>query len=273
MSRAALMLGLITCLALWSAPPASAQDEEAPHVRATLASDFDALAPGQTTTLVVRLQIKPEWHIYWLNPGDAGVPTKLELTLPKGVVGVPRWPAPKRLAHEDGFVDFSYEGEVLLLVPLRIAEGAAPKLGGKVSVGLKVTWLVCKEVCIPGQAELALTLPVRAERAARPAVAKQVQAAQARLAQPLPQKVRARLQGLKLEIEAPGAKGLTWFPLRPEASGPEDLGPLVAEGAKLSVSYPSDVRKSKKIKGLLAIRGPKHTTYHWVEVPSSRPPE
>ena len=168
MSRAALMLGLITCLALLSAPAASAQDEEVPHVRATLASDFDALAPGQTTTLVVRLQIKPEWHIYWLNPGDAGVPTKLELTLPKGVVGVPRWPAPKRLAHEDGFVDFSYEGEVLLLVPIRIAEGAAPKLGGKVSLGVKVTWLVCKEVCIPGQARAGpdLACPRQARRPA-----------------------------------------------------------------------------------------------------------
>jgi DsbC/DsbD-like thiol-disulfide interchange protein len=273
-TRSALLFGLLVGIALWGAPPVAAQDGEREKVRATLASDFDALSPGATTTLVLRLQIKPEWHVYWLNPGDAGVPTKVELTLPKGIASAgPRWPAPKRLIH-DGFVDFVYEDELIVLVPLEVK--SAERVGTKVSLGVKVSWLVCKEVCIPGQAELSLELPVRAKdapRAAQAAVAKQIQGAQARFTTPLPKEVQARFRGQKLELAAPGAKGLTWFPLSPEAAGPTDLEPLAGKGPQLSVAYPADVRQSKRIRGLLAIRGNKHTTYHWVEVSSSTPPE
>ena len=278
MTRFAPLLALLLGLLLSSGPQAFAQDEEARDlVQASLASDHEALSPGTTTTLVVRLQIKKDWHVYWLNPGDAGVPTKVELTLPKGLVSAgPRFPAPERLEHEDGFIDFSYEGQVLILVPVTLEDSPEGQalVGGKVSLGVKATWLVCKEACIPGQAELALSLPVLAKGAKREAkapVVDQVRAAQARLATPLPKGVSASFSGLELRFEAPEAKGLTWFPLVPEAAGPADLKALVVKGPRLAVAYPSEVRQSKRVKGLLAIRGSKHTTYHWVEVSSPTP--
>tara|TARA_R110002072_G_scaffold154553_2_gene304609 strand:+ start:614 stop:1429 length:816 start_codon:yes stop_codon:yes gene_type:complete len=271
------LLALAIALALLSAPRTFAQDEPRDLVQASVVSDHGALSPGTTTTLVVRLQIKPEWHVYWLNPGDAGVPTKVELTLPEGLASVgARFPAPQRLEHEDGFVDFAYEGELLVLVPVTLTATPAGEalVGSKVSLGVKVSWLVCKEACIPGQAELALSLPVLAkgaERGAKAPVVEQVRAAQSKHAAPLPKGVSASFSGLKLQLEAPGAEELTWFPLAPEAAGPADLKALVAKGPKLTVPYPSEVRQSKRVKGLLAIRGSKHTTYHWVEVTSPTP--
>lgn len=276
MTRSALYLALLALLTLATPGPAFAQDTKDPDtkelVKASLAGDHDALTPGTTTHLVLRLQIKPEWHVYWLNPGDAGVPTKVELSLPKGLESAgPHWPAPERLAHEDGFVDFAYEGELLVLIPIKVQDSPEGQalVGGDVSLEVKVEWLVCKEACIPGQATLAMSLPVRAKdgkRSPQAPVVAQVKAARPRLASPLPKGVKASFSGLKLELEAPGAKGLTWFPLNPSDAGPVDLVPLAGKGPKLAVSYPAGVRKSKQVKGLLEIKGPQGATYHWVEL-------
>lgn len=278
MPRLGLLFVVFSCLVLSALAPAWAEDDPAKElVGASLMSEHDALVQGTATTLVVRLRIKPEWHVYWLNPGDAGVPTALELTLPKGLKSAgPSWPAPKRLEHEDGFVDFAYEGDLILLVPIEVEASAAglALVGKSVSVGVKLTWLVCKDSCIPGEASLALSLPVRAKgKTCAPiqaaiALAKQ---ARPRLASPLPKGVSASFQGLNLELKAPGAKRLTWFPLAPAAAGPADLKLLVAKGPKLRVEYPAEVRAAKRVRGLLAIQGKKHTTYHWVELPSPTP--
>lgn len=240
--------------------------EEPPEhlVRASLISERDAVQPGHEVTVAVRLRIAPKWHVYWQNPGDAGVPTTFELSLPEGVEspGV-AWPAPERLVHPDGFVDFAYEGEVLFLIPLRVPADFASE---QLEVEVAVTWLVCKESCIPGEAKLKLALPVRAAQAPASSEAKAIAATRARLATTLPDGVTARFEGLELRLGAPGAAGLTWFPLLPAAQGPSDLHALTSEGSSLAITYPAGVRKAKRVRGLLALRGAERTTYHWVDV-------
>jgi thiol:disulfide interchange protein len=48
-------------------------------------------------------------------------------------------------------MDFGYENEVLFPLSLDVAQSAKP---GPVALHAKVDWLVCREVCIPGKAEL-----------------------------------------------------------------------------------------------------------------------
>ena len=252
-------------------PVARAQDPAPKRVVASLGAEHDALAPGAATTLVLRLAIRPKWHVYWLNPGDAGVPTTVKLTLPAGVrsTGI-RWPAPQRLTHEDGSVDFAYEEELTVLIPIEVDE---TWVGKTVTLKVDSSWLVCKEICVPGEASLSLSLPVRAKASERKLTkfAAAVEAIGPRLTTPLPKGVAASFSGLTLNLSAPGARGLSWFPLAPEVGGPDNLRRLTSDTHRLAVPYPAGVRQAKRVRGLLAIRGKTLTTYHWVELPSPKP--
>jgi len=59
------------------------------------ALESDSLAVGDTVLLVVRAKILDDWHIYAAK-GETGVgtPTKLNLTLPEGIIQVGEWALP-----------------------------------------------------------------------------------------------------------------------------------------------------------------------------------
>src|SRR4051794_25705450 len=64
----------------------------------SLLFSHSAVRPGETITAALRLDSEPGWHIYWRNPGDAGIATSIEWTLPPGItVGQIQWPAPEKL--------------------------------------------------------------------------------------------------------------------------------------------------------------------------------
>ncbi len=101
------------------------------------------------------------WHTYWKNPGDAGLPTRIEWQLPEGwSAGDIEWPAPRRIANGGGFASYGYEGELVLPVMVftpRDWNGRTP-----VQLSARVSWLACRETCIPESAQLSLELPVSA---------------------------------------------------------------------------------------------------------------
>lgn len=145
------------------APPSAAEGDR--RVRATLPSaPIEGVLGGETETAVL-LSIDPGWHVYWENPGDSGVPVDLGWDLPQGVeAGAPRWPRPQIFAktHE---TTFGYEREVGLVVPLRIGSDALP---GEHPIRLRVQWMVCKEVCLMGAAEVRGTIVIHPAEAALP---------------------------------------------------------------------------------------------------------
>jgi DsbC/DsbD-like thiol-disulfide interchange protein len=105
------------------------------------------------------------WHVYWKQAGDAGLPPKLAWTLPAGFEAGPiSWPYPVRF-DAGGVSSYGYHGAVLLLVPVT-APGTAV-VGSTVPLSAAVSWLECREVCLPGKATLGLQLPVKAAAAVR----------------------------------------------------------------------------------------------------------
>ena len=95
--------------------------------------------------------------------------------------------------------------------------------------------------------------------------------ARKRLATPLPKGVQATLTKTTLEVRAPGAARLTFFPLLPKDTEPTDIArDGTAKGATLRIAYPAAIRETKGIKGLLAVTRNKTTTYHWLTV-STKP--
>ncbi len=134
-------------------------------VRAELVSSVDAVYPGEQITVGLHQRIAPHWHTYWINPGDSGLATTLEWTLPAGsVAGDIQWPAPRRFT-QGPVTNYGYENEVTLLTSVRVPANASP--GVSFPVQAKAKWLVCREVCIPQEATLNLALPVIAPGGAR----------------------------------------------------------------------------------------------------------
>lgn len=121
---------------------------------------------GKTVWVGLQLTHQPEWHTYWKNSGDSGLPTVLEWTLPAGVLaGDIAWPLPKKLALGK-LINYGYDGTVLLPVPLTISPDFKPSLlNSDLTVKLKASWLVCRLECIPQEGEFALRIPVRGSTA------------------------------------------------------------------------------------------------------------
>jgi thiol:disulfide interchange protein DsbD len=131
-------------------------------VKPSLIADVKTAAPGQTFHVGLFLRIKPEWHVYWENPGDSGSPTRLRLTLPPGVKAGPvQYPIPKTFKQPGDIVGYGYEDEVMLIAPIRVP--ADWPIDKPIDIKADAAWLSCKDVCLPGKAKLELTILVAAE--------------------------------------------------------------------------------------------------------------
>ena len=127
-------------------------------VRAELISEALSVRPGSVVTVALRLEIAEGWHIYWKNPGDSGLPTRVEWILPDGVGASGMvWPAP-RTFDEAAAVTFGYEDSTDLLVEIDVFCGFAG--GPFLNIGARVEWLACRDGCIPGSSEVDLVIPV-----------------------------------------------------------------------------------------------------------------
>jgi thiol:disulfide interchange protein DsbD len=111
----------------------------------------DLYSSDELNNAGIYFKLEPGWHIYWLNPGDAGEAPQIHWTLPTGISARPmQFPAPKRLPLGP-LMDYGYEDEVLFPLKLHLAHNVN---GGPVTLHAQVSWLVCRGSCIPGKAEL-----------------------------------------------------------------------------------------------------------------------
>ena len=122
----------------------------------------DGVEPGKQVWVGLQLAHVPEWHTYWKNSGDSGLPTVLEWTLPAGVsAGDIAWPTPKKIPIGT-LANYGYENTVLLPVPLTVSPAFSDS---QLTVKLKAAWLICKKECIPQEGEFALQIPVKSSSA------------------------------------------------------------------------------------------------------------
>jgi thiol:disulfide interchange protein/DsbC/DsbD-like thiol-disulfide interchange protein len=137
------------------AAPAFAAPVQVDNVEAELVAENLSFKPGEFQNWVaLRLRPDPGWHVYWQNPGDSGIPTSIDWRLPPGASAGPiEWPYPHRESLGE-LTNYGYAEETLHLVPVRVAAGAEAQLAATAK------WLVCKDICIPGEAELSLRVPV-----------------------------------------------------------------------------------------------------------------
>jgi DsbC/DsbD-like thiol-disulfide interchange protein len=127
-------------------------------VRAEPIYSHSTIAPGAEGRIGVRLTVEKGWHIYWINPGDSGLATSLEWEEVKGMaVSKPLFPHPTAFVTPEG-TTFGHEGEVTLFSRFRAAQRLNP--GSSLTAKAKISWLVCKEACLPGEAVVPIRLRV-----------------------------------------------------------------------------------------------------------------
>ncbi|HEY0867106.1 MAG TPA: protein-disulfide reductase DsbD domain-containing protein [Fimbriimonas sp.] len=125
------------------------------YAKAQLVAEVSTVQPGVPFLAAVVIDTEPEWHVYWKNPGDSGMPTSIEWKLPAGWKADPlEFPTPKSFVS-GGIVGYGYEGEAMFLARI-----TPPKDAKTAPLKADVRWLVCKEACLPGSANVAVSLPV-----------------------------------------------------------------------------------------------------------------
>ncbi|MBO9652244.1 MAG: thioredoxin family protein [Variovorax sp.] len=171
-------LGLVALATVAASLPVAAQISSSrvgsvvttPHVRAELIAHApDGISPGTPAWVGLQITHQPEWHTYWKNAGDSGLPTELAWTLPAGAsAGDIAWPVPRKIPIGN-LANYGYEGTVLLPVPLMVAPDFKPPLSltgaQELDVRLKASWLVCRKECIPEEGEFQLKVPLHGSTA------------------------------------------------------------------------------------------------------------
>ncbi|MEP6607122.1 MAG: thioredoxin family protein [Burkholderiaceae bacterium] len=189
--------------------------------------------------------------------------------LPAGFnAGTIDWPHPKRLPVGP-LVNFGYEGETLLLTTLQVP--ADLPVGSPVTLGAKASWLECNDVCIPGDALLKLTLPVKAKSSPSTSAALFI-SSQTRVPQSaLVANATIDASHIRLTLSPPAGKTLDkieFFPLeegRIEASAPQELK---REGNQFAVYLTAAKPVGadfKTLKGVVVANGGPAYANGWVD--------
>ncbi len=143
---------LLTLLAAITPLPLAASEQNPVGAALEAPSRF---VPGQSLTVSLKLMHDKGWHTYHKDPGDAGLPTAITWRLPQGVSAGPiLWPKPKKFEDGSGLVGYGYTGTILLPTEIKVPASYT----GALPIRAKAAWLMCKDVCIPGEAQLALEI-------------------------------------------------------------------------------------------------------------------
>ena len=134
--------------------------------RVELISDRSAIEPGEAFTVALSIELDPDWHMYWRNPGASGLPLELEWSLPPGLqAGGIEWAVPQKISV-GGLVNYVYKQSAVYRI--RIQSSRDLTVGTQLPIRVKAYWLMCKELCLPDEADLALDLVVAATSQASP---------------------------------------------------------------------------------------------------------
>lgn len=258
-----LAIALMSLLALGPrfAQAAETPPQSTPRSTVTLVSDYDVVAPGQTVRIGLRQRLAPHWHSYWKNPGDAGAPPQIDLTLPAGAQAEDiAWPGPDRIAVGPA-MNFGYEREVVFARTVTLPADAQP--GQRFTVTAEARWLVCEKECIPEEGRFVLDLPIAViPQAATGPVAASFADSDARRPVTPPWKVRLIAEGDSLVLQAVGPE-LTAATVKEAFFYPAEWGSLVHAATQglliddgklqLALTKGPSLPAEGKLDGLLAI--------------------
>jgi len=201
----------------------------------------DGVDAGKQVWVGLQIKHQPEWHTYWKNPGDSGLPITLSWTLPAGVqAGDIAWPLPAKIPVGN-LANYGYGDTVLLPVPLTITPQFKPLTGTDLQIKLQASWLVCKTECVPQDGAFTLHLPLKGSTALN---APNFDAAFNAQPQKLAGSCAIAIEGGVLKVSVDGlpaalqGKTLEFFPETPEIIEPAAAWTQAWQGGRWSAGVP-----------------------------------
>jgi thiol:disulfide interchange protein DsbD len=251
-------LGFLATVLVLLTASAWGHSAETDQLKVQLISDTDAVQPGSALLVGLRFEMQKQWHIYWRNPGDSGEPPQVRWKLPAGFrAGEVQWPAPERLGS-GSVIDYGYRGSVLLPVVIQTPRTALA--AASITLSAEVSWLVCKDICVPGQADLTLSLPVRMAPAPVSASHPLFQEAGSRLPKPMPPAWRIEATSepafFVLTVQGAGVGNGAFFPF--EADQIDHAAPqtttVLPDGVRLVLKKSDQLAKTPaRLDGVLEL--------------------
>ena len=245
-----------------------------PQVQAELMAQApEGIAPGQPLWVGLSLTHQPEWHTYWKNSGDSGLPTSLQWKLPPGITaGDIAWPVPQKI-RIGTLANYGYEGKVLLPVPLSVAPNFKPPLLAKdLEIGLHAAWLVCRKECIPQEGDFSLHIPLHGSTALNAADFDAALAAQPKALAPESGHITVEDKLLKLRVDGLPAdlqgKQLELFVETPEVIETAAAWTQAWDGAHWSASVPLAFQREASPTMMPVVLGAGHSFWR-AEAPVS----
>ncbi len=170
MKRHFLSLSIFFLTLLFAAPLAWADIEVPPsaydsgihehghaQTEVRLLTEYEQVRPGDEFRVGVLFRLEPDWHIYWENPGDAGLPTQISWGAEGLDIKDLQWSAPGVYPEADGtLTTFGYDGEVLLFSRAVVSDDAT----GSIELSADVEYLACRTSCLQDDHQLSRTITV-----------------------------------------------------------------------------------------------------------------
>ena len=241
--------------------------KEGQHTAVSLVADVRSIQPGAHFTVGLLMRMSPGWHTYWQNPGETGLPTEIRWKLPEGfTAGAIEWPLPEKQIERGDVLTYGYAGETMLLIPFSAPSALPPGL--PVKIAASVSWLECKNSCVPGKASLSLTLPAAAAQPAPDNVslfARFRALVPARYAGPIRVTLDAGsgVVGLRLRIPQdmiPPSATVDFFPME-FPGAPSGRASAALQGDVVTVTIPLTVQppidSARSLHGVLVVKAPR----------------
>ncbi len=145
-------------------------------------AEADSFAPGETLWFAIRQELRPGWHVFWTNPGDAGLPLDLNWSLPDGYAAGPiLHPIPEYIPVGP-LASYAHEGVPVFLTSVTAPQSALP--GDVINIAIDALWQACEDICVPEEGRFSFSLPVAALSNQNTAYADIFAAARAALPEP-----------------------------------------------------------------------------------------
>ena len=135
-------------------------ESQHPHLNVKIISDVEYLAPGTNANIAVHFEIEKGWHLYWKNPGDTGLAPQTKWTHPQNTqLTLGEWAFPESIPVSH-LTNYGYKDELLLVNKLTVGKEFNDS---HVDLNADISWLVCKESCIPGKTQLSKRIKMHSE--------------------------------------------------------------------------------------------------------------
>lgn len=256
-----MTLPIIVCLA------AIGMQFSAPQAKTALVASTSVIEPGKPFSVALQIRMAPQWHSYYINPGESGQATSIKWKLPPGFKAGPiLWPVPIRKVIGD-VAGFIYEDNVYLITTITPPKNL--RSGMSVRLGATASWLLCREACVPQKSSLELKLRTGPKGNPNPDFAKVVSAQPSRSPTLIGQaKIVDKHAEVKVAVVAPDLVGAQFFPADPTYFG-ADVSEIKSVSSGISLRVPLSKYSPgipRRITGILVIPSGAAKGAHWIDI-------